>query len=145
MMNVRRLLVCMCSLMLVLTCLPSATHAAEQASTVHPTLVGEMDGFVRLKGPEKIGYITGIGSTGDTKLSLDLPVPEGESIILSYECFNYQKGNWEPRDVRIIHGPAGGFEGTLTSDFELGNFRIAISSTYENTPSGYYHAEFVAW
>ncbi len=144
-MKVKRLLACMCSLMLVLTCVPSAIHAEEQTNAAHPTLMGEMDGFVRLRGPDNIGYITGIGSTGNTNLSLDLPVPEGESVILSYECFNYQKGIWEPRDVRIIHGPSGGFEGTLKSDFELGYFRIAISSTYEYMPSGYYHAEFVAW
>jgi len=136
---------CVCiALVMMLSFIP-AVHAQQVQKEVTPALMGELDGTLSLHGSTDVAYTNKIGSTGNTNLSLYLPLADNEKMIVSYEFYDYSKKKWEPRDVRIVHGPASGFFGTLESEFEQGEFRVAVSTTSENPKSAFYHAEFVAW
>ncbi|ANF97122.1 hypothetical protein [Paenibacillus bovis] len=101
-----------------------------------------LNGSISLSGPTDVVFIEGIKATSETKLALNLPLKKDEMLVVSYEYFNESKNKWEPRDVRLVHGPVKGYYGTLQSGYESGTFRIAISTSSEKPVSGYYHAEY---
>lgn len=143
-MTMKRLLSVCIALVMMLSFIP-AVHAEQAQNEVSPALMGEVEGSFNLTGSTDVAFTQGIGSTGDTLFSLYLPVAAGEKMIVSYEFYNSKTSKWEPSDVRIVHGPASGFVGTLKSDSGVGGYRVAVSTSDDGNRLGSYRAEFVAW